>query len=208
MDIISAAEMNDIRFKYNRNSKFYDLFEYPVENIFYKRWRRYLFSKLEGSKLLEIGVGTGKNLPYYSPHTNPVAIDFSEGMLQKANRQNKRINIQLIQADVQELPFDGNQFDSALATFVFCSVPDPVQGFLEIKRVLKPGGKMYLLEHVLPQNKLLAFIFNLINVISVRIAGVNINRRTSGSIQKAGFVITTEKKLFTSVFKFYVAVKN
>ncbi|GAI32981.1 unnamed protein product, partial [marine sediment metagenome] len=77
------------------------------------------------------------------------------------------------QMDVQDLEFQDNTFDSIAASFVFCSVPDPVRGLTELERVCKPGGKVVLLEHVLSANRVLAWLMNLINPIVVRTMGPN-----------------------------------
>ena len=193
------------RKKYNRNSVLYNFFEFPVEVLFYGKWRKQLFSNLGLKKFLEVGVGTGKNFQYHPAGSMVVGVDLSEGMLRKAKKNKKRNTKLLIQSDVQNLPFKDASFDQVVATFVFCSVPDPVIGLKEIKRILKPGGKLYLLEHVLPENKLLAKLFNALNFITVKQGGVFINRRTADNIKAAGFRIVKEKNLLSTVFKSFIS---
>jgi len=129
-------------------------------------------------------------------------------MLRKAKSTNKRRTKFLIQSDVQHLPFNNSSFDQVVATFVLCSVPNPITGLKEIKRILKPGGKLYLLEHVLPENKLLAKLFNVLNFITVKQGGVFINRRTVNNIVDAGFKIEKELNLLSTVFKLIIAKPN
>ena len=195
------------RRKYNRNSRFYNVLEFPMEWLFYRRWRRLLFSHLEGQRILEVGVGTGKNLPFYpgNNHRMVAGIDVSEGMLAHARRQAEKRHVALVQADAQKLPFPDASFDTVLATFVFCSVPDPVMGLQEIHRVLKKEGQLLLLEHVLPENPVLARLFNAFNAYTVRRVGVHINRRTAKNIREAGFELVTERNLLSTIFKMFVA---
>lgn len=193
------------RKKYNRNSILYNFFEFPVEVLFYRRWRKQLFSNLESNNFLEVGVGTGKNFKYHPAEQAAIGIDLSEGMLRRAKSSSKSKTKFLIQSDVQRLPFNNSSFDQVVATFVFCSVPDPTVGLKEIKRILKPGGKLYLLEHVLPENKLLARLFNIFNYITVKQGGVFINRRTVDNVVEAGFKIEKELNLLSTIFKLIIA---
>lgn len=196
--------MISTRIKYNRNSKHYNLIEYSIEKLFYSNWRKELFQRIDDGNNLEVGVGTGKNIKYYPQFAKMRAIDFSEGMLSIAAKNNSSKLVDFVLADLEQLPFPSNYFDNIIATFVFCSVPNPIRGFEEIKRVIKPNGKFFLLEHVLPKNLLAAHFFNILNYITVKFGGVFINRQTSNTIKAAGLKIVETKKLFTSVFNFYV----
>ena len=193
------------RQKYNRNSRFYDLTEIPMELSLFRRWRKQLFKEIDGQRILEIGVGTGKNLKYYPEDATVIGIDLSEGMMDKARSLAREKGIALAQMDAERLAFPDKSFDTVMATFVFCSVPNPVAGFKEIKRVLKPGGRVMLLEHVLPENRLLAWLFNRLNNFTVNKSGVNINRKTADNIRNAGLKLIKEQKLFTSIFKKFTA---
>ncbi len=116
--------------RYNRIAPVYDLMEILVERSRYSKWRELLWSKVEGKDILEVGVGTGKNFPYYPANAEITAIDFSEKMLNRARQKAEEYNVKvdLQQADVQNLSFEDDTFDTVVATFVFCSVPDPVKG--------------------------------------------------------------------------------
>jgi ubiquinone/menaquinone biosynthesis C-methylase UbiE len=115
------------------------------------------------------------------------------------------MNIDLIEMDVQKLKFENQSFETVLATFVFCSVPDPIKGLKEIKRVCKKEGKIILLEHVRPSGRLLGKLFDTLNPFIVRLMGVNINRETVANIEKAGLRIEEERNLFSSIVKMVVA---
>ncbi|MFZ0456048.1 MAG: class I SAM-dependent methyltransferase [Ignavibacteriaceae bacterium] len=183
-------------------------FEIPMELFLYRRWRKRLFRQIKEGKVLEVGIGTGKNLPYYPFINNGIGIDLSEGMLKQARNSASKKNIVLLQADAQKLPFCDDTFNKVVATYVFCSVPDPVIGLSEIRRVLKPDGKLLMLEHVLPENNLLKKLFNKINPFVVKKSGVHINRKTGNNIKKAGFKITKEVNFFSTIFKYFEAEKN
>jgi len=181
-----------------------------IEKSRYSRWRELLWSKVKGSHILEVGVGTGKNFPYYPPDAKITAIDFSEKMLKRAkNRASKqKVEVHIQQMDVQNLQFEDNTFDTIVASFVFCSVPDPVRGLAEVERVCKPGGKVLLLEHVLSANHLLAWLMNLANPLAVRMVGANINRRTVDNVTKSGLVVEQVTELGAGIFKLIEARKK
>ncbi|MGM0365163.1 MAG: class I SAM-dependent methyltransferase [Actinomycetota bacterium] len=197
--------------KYDRNARFYDFFEFPLERMVYSKWRKKYFSPLEG-KILEVGVGTGKNIDYYHPQAEVTAIDFSAGMLEKARRKlaaSGRKNVILAKMDVEDLAFKSGLFDYVIASTVFCSVPHPLKGLKEINRVLKPGAKAVMIEHVLSKRKATSLLQNLFNPLVKSITGVSINRDTAASIREAGMELVAEKDLaMGDVFKLFVAQKG
>jgi ubiquinone/menaquinone biosynthesis C-methylase UbiE len=156
---------------------------------------------------LEVGVGTGKNLPYYPWEVKVTAIDLSLRMLEKARKKASVLGLEvdLREMDVQHLDFPDHVFDTVFATFVFCSVPDPVLGLQELKRVCKPEGKLLLLEHMRPGNALLGFLFDMLNPMVVRMMGANINRRTVKNVQKAGWKVRVEKRLSSDIVRWIEA---
>jgi len=198
------------RKRYDRIATFYDFVEGLVERSRYSTWRRFLWNKVEGKKILEVGVGTGKNFAYYPANAEITAIDFSKKMLRraqgKASSQAIKVDLQLM--DVQNMSFANTTFDTVVATFVFCSVPDPIKGLMEIKRVCKPEGKVLLLEHVLSANPILARLMNLTNPAVVRIMGPNINRKTVDNVTKSGLKVEQVTDLAAGIFKLIEARKT
>ena len=176
--------------RYDRQALWYDLQEMPME-FFARRLRRRLWANVDGGRLLEVGVGTGRNLPYHPPQREVTAIDISPKLLAKAARKARKRGqpVALGLMDAQRLAFADGSFDSAASTFVFCSVPDPLVGLAEVRRVLKPGGRFLLLEHVRLKNRILGWIMDRLNPIAVRLSGANINRDTVGNVAKAGFEV-------------------
>jgi ubiquinone/menaquinone biosynthesis C-methylase UbiE len=191
------------RKRYNRIAPVYDFMEGLVERSRYSEWRELLWSKVEGNRILEVGVGTGKNFPYYPANTEVTAIDFSEKMLSRAAEKAKKesIALDLQQMDAQNLSFEDDTFYTVVATFVFCSVPNPIKGLKEIGRVCKPGGKVLLLEHVLSANRILAWLMNLVNPLVVGTMGPNINRRTVENVVNSDLKVERVTDLAAGIFK-------
>lgn len=188
--------------RYDRIAPVYDLMETFEERLLFRKWRELVWEAVDSAKeILEIGVGTGKNMPYYPKDSKITAIDLSDRMLVLARKRAEVLNIKnvdLLQMDAQSLEFPDESFDVVVATFVYCSVPNPVLSLREINRVLRPAGKAVFLEHMYPENPFLRLIFDLLNPLTVRIRGANINRRTLANIQKAGLEIRVVKNLTSS----------
>lgn len=193
--------------RYQRLAPFYDRMEIRGERRF-RPWRERLWGQVRGPKVIEVGVGTGKNMPYYPGKLDIIAIDLTPGMLERARKRATTLNlsVDLHLGDVQALEFPDASFDAAVATFVFCSVPDPVLGLSELRRVLKPGGKVYLLEHVRSANRLLGALMDFLNPMVVRMMGANINRHTISNIQEAGLeLVDVENLSRMGIFKLMIA---
>jgi ubiquinone/menaquinone biosynthesis C-methylase UbiE len=123
-----------------------------LERRFFKGLReRALASVPADSRVLEIGAGTGLNFAHYPHGAHGVASELSCEMLKiAAAKTNRPARVHLLQANAHALPFPENTFDAAFCTLVFCSVPDPLRGLREIRRILRPGGRLVMLEHVRP----------------------------------------------------------
>ncbi len=197
------------RLRYQRIAPIYDRIEALMEKR-YLPWRKRLWSMVVGPSVLEAGVGTGKNMLFYPPQIRVTAIDLTPGMLERAKRRAHELGreVDLCVGDVQKLDFPDDTFDTVLATFVFCSVPEAVLGLKELLRVTKPGGQGLFIEHVRSEHALLGALMDLVNPMVVRMMGANINRRTVLNIQQAGWNVCKAENLGRGdVFKQIVAIK-
>ena len=139
--------------RYERIAWVYDLLDLPFEYGRYRKIRPLLFRGLSG-RILEAGVGTGRNFPFYTLGSEVVGIDLSPAMLSRAERRrhSAAARVELWQMDVTRLDFPDRSFDAAVAAFLFCTLPDEVQvaGMRELGRVVKPGGIIRCLEYTRP----------------------------------------------------------
>ena len=197
--------------KYDRYSKFYDRFEGSMEKNKFAKWRKMVFQLIpSGSTVLEVGIGTGKNIPYYGKDVHVVGIDFSKGMLDKAREKAKGFpekDVKLLQMDVTNLDFPNDRFDFVVSTCVFCTVPDPMGGVKEVKRVLKPGGKMIFLEHMRSTRWYNNLMLYAMSGISIPLIGTSMVRKTKLTLQQSGLHVIDEKNLFSDIVKLLVCTK-
>lgn len=180
---------------YDRLARYYDTAFAPLERIGLRSYRQETLSLLpDGGAILELGAGTGANFEFYPTTRLTVSTEFSAKMLDKAalrRRQN-----QLVAADAQALPFADDSFDAAFATLVFCSIPNPELAFQEVRRVVRTGGRLVLLEHVRPDGAL-ASLFDLISRATVWAFEDHFNRRTAELASRSGLkVLEVRKKMW------------
>lgn len=202
MNTIDPQATAVTRVRYDRNARRYDRMTCCTERLM-TPGRAALWQRVRGPQVLEVGVGTGKSFPYYPAGMAITAIDLSPRMLEQARTHaaRDRIVVDLREADVQALSFPDASFDTAIASCVFCSVPDPALGLRELRRVLAPGGQLLLLEHVLSRRPLLRRVMNLINPLVVRQIGANINRETVENVRGAGFADLQVEDLWLDIVK-------
>jgi len=186
-------------------AKLYDFCMTPLEKGALGRWRRDLCSRVQG-RVLEVGCGSGANFSYYPPGLEIVAVDQNPAMLEKAQpRAALAISpIKLLQANLENLPLEDRSVDTILSTLVFCSVPDPIRGLSELRRVLRTEGRLYMVEHVGSHKHLPRMFLEALTCWSSRY-GEYFNRDTEANLQLAGWRILEVKNLFADVVKFIAA---
>lgn len=193
-----------IRRRYNRNALFYD----SMDRMIRAAWRRQVIGEAAGN-VLEVGVGTGKNLSYYNPAicTKVTGIDFSPGMLAKARPRAEQapVPVELMEMDAQAMSFADGSFDMVISTCVFCSVPDPLAGLREVRRVCKAEGRILFLEHMRLDWPIVGLVMDLMNPGTVGLMGVNINRRTVENIENAGLTLVKVENLLGPLVRYMEA---
>jgi ubiquinone/menaquinone biosynthesis C-methylase UbiE len=139
-------------------------------------------------RLLEIGCGTGRNLPHYPPGTRVIGVDPSLDALRRAGRRAPAAL--LVCASAEALPFRGGAFDTIVSSLVLCSVPSPLQALAEASRVMKDSGSLRLLEHVRSESPWRARWQDFIQPAWTRVTGgCHPNRDTETTVRDAGFRI-------------------
>lgn len=185
---------------YDRIAENYESAIKPLEKWFLKGLRVKLFSSLPAhGRILEIGAGTGLNFPLYPASVNGVATEPSYEMLRVAATKTPRAQIELMQCRAEKLPFIDSSFDAAFATLVFCSVTSQSQAFAELRRVVKKGGKVVLLDHVRPEN-ILGPVADLLSLLTVPLFDDHFNRKTADRAREAGLKILEVEKRGLGIF--------
>ena len=193
---------------FDRIASPYDRGMAPLERLGLARLRSRLVPHARG-KVLEIGVGTGANLPYYPPSACVTAIDESPDMLAVAACRAESLGtcVSLGLMDVESLAFPAGHFDTIVASLVFCSVVDQVRALGELHRVLdKSRGRILLLEHTRPHSRPLTWLADLLNIPWYAFNGrCNLNRETQEAVSQAGFKLEQVESVLGGLVRLIVA---
>jgi len=153
---------------YARVARFYDLLDVSYEYLWKRRLRAQIFSRASG-RILDAGVGTGRNVPFYPHGEHVVGLDLSGAMLEQARRRVARHGrvVTLLESDVTDAQLPSGSFDAIVATFLVCCLPPQAQvaALRELRRLLAPGGAIYLLDYTLPRGKLLRSFMRLMTTV-------------------------------------------
>ncbi|MEK3853727.1 class I SAM-dependent methyltransferase [Cytobacillus sp. FSL H8-0458] len=180
----------------------YDLAMQPLEKRKFQKIRSEILNMADG-RVLEIGAGTGINFPLYQKADRVDAIEPNQAMIEKSlSRKNAAsVPIHIHRQSAEELEFADNTFDSAVATLVLCTIPNPEQALTEIKRVCKPQAKILFFEHVKMAQPALGFAQDALNPLWKRICdGCHLNRDTLQTIQDSGMKITNVTAYYKGLF--------
>ena len=197
----------DTQRKWDKASRTLDLFAFAEDRRLGPHKRR-LFSKMRGATLM-VGAGTGNDFKFFPPSMHVVAIDISPKMLERAARKAVEYegSIELREMDVCDLDFAEATFDTVATACTFCSVPKPILGLRELRRVLKPGGQILMFEHVRSTIGPFGIFMDMMTPLSRRV-GPDLNRDTVSNVQKAGLHLRRVENVYLDVVKIIEAVKH
>ncbi|TBR26050.1 class I SAM-dependent methyltransferase [bacterium] len=200
-----------LRRLYRRASVYYDVLDWPLERFRYGRIRRELWSGLRG-RILDLGAGTGRNVPHYPAAADVVAADASPEMLERARARVAAENRggRIVLTDALALDFQDGEFDACVSTFLFCVLPDEVQerALREVMRVLRPGGTLYLLEYVYSRVWWRRLWMRVLAPGVEALYGARFDRDTRTHLLDAGFSLTEERYVHADIILKLVARKE
>ena len=177
--------------------------------FFGEQHRPWACGRADGT-VLEVAVGTGLNLPFYAAGRDVVGIDLSPEMLAIARRRAVEAgrDVDLREGDAHDLGFDDESFDTVVSTYSLCNIPDPDRALGEMHRVLRPGGRLILVDHIGSSVKPILWFQKLVEPLSIRFGGDHLTRRPSRSVERHGFEITESERFARGVVERLVAVKT
>ncbi len=207
-DANDRANAPGVRANYERIGPFYDLLDLPFEYGRYRALRLRLFDGLSG-EVLDAGVGTGRNMPFYPEGCRVTGIDVSSAMLAKAARRRARLgkDVALAEMDVRRTTFGDARFDAVVASFLFCVLAeeDQIAALRELARVCKPGGEIRLLEYCQSRNRLGRLVQRLWTPWVRWAYGAAFDRQTERYVPEAGLEIVDARLVFRDIIKLIVA---
>jgi ubiquinone/menaquinone biosynthesis C-methylase UbiE len=179
-----------------------------VDRTWFRGGREWVCSRARGD-VLEVAVGTGRNLPHYPPAVSLTGVDLSPAMLAIARTRaaGLRREVDLREADAQRLPMPDRSFDTVVCTLSLCAVPDHRAALAEMARVLRPGGRLLLLDHVASTWWPLRAGQRLVEALSIRLAGEHLTRRPLPMLAGAGLVVEEAQRLRAGTVERVAAVK-
>lgn len=194
---------------YDKNAHTYDkkigFFE---RRVFGTQHRPWACSRAMGATL-EVAIGTGLNIPHYPNDLELTGLDLSAEMLALARRRATELGrtVTLEEGDAQELPFQDATFDTVVCTFSLCNIPDVARAVAEMRRVLVPGGRLILVDHVRSTFKPAYWLQRGIEFFSKRAEGEHMTRRPIVQVEEAGFLIQEHDRSHGGVLERLVATK-
>jgi len=198
MDQQELARRNDkVRRSWAKQAPRYDksigFFE---RRVFGRGHRPWACSRASGV-VLEVAIGTGLNLPHYPEGVRLTGLDLSAEMLEIARTRAANLGqeIDLREGDAHALPFGDKSFDAVVCTYSLCNIPDPAQAVTEMKRVLRPGGKLVLVDHIRSSVKPIFLLQKTIEFFSRRLEGEYMTRRPLDQVKASGFDVTERDRL-------------
>ncbi len=193
--------------KWDRAAPTFDLMAGKGAEDRWHPFKQELFSNMDG-RVLFLALGTGLDIPTFPPGKHITALDISPKMLEVARPRIEAYDgtIEARVLDVHELDYPDDSFDQVFTSCTFCSVPNPVDGLRQLRRVLRPGGDLYMFEHTGSRYYPFKLMMDFMTLLTRRI-GPDMNRTTVKNVQAAGFRLREVNNLFLDVVKTIHAVK-
>ena len=191
----------EISRKYDRFARWFDLVEGVPDLLGVRKFRERILPRASG-KVLEVAVGTGKNLHYYSEGCRIIAVDVSREMLSVGRRLAEKLsmNVSFSLTDAEALPFPDKTFDTVVSSLTVCTFPNPVAALKEMGRVCRPGGRILLVEHGRSDREWLGrWQDRHADKFASRL-GCHWNREPLELVRDAGLHIITVRRNFFAVF--------
>jgi ubiquinone/menaquinone biosynthesis C-methylase UbiE len=207
-DASSAMSTDRLRGKWEKYAPRYDRDIGFFERVQFGGGREWVCSQATGD-VLEVAVGTGLNLTFYPDGVRLTGLDFSPAMLAQALARAAAVGreIDLREGDAQALPFPDASFDTVVCTLGLCGFPDERAAITEMHRVLRPGGKLLLLDHVGSHHRLIHFGQWLLEKLTVRMLGDYQTRRPLPLVEQAGFLVQRQERLKAGTVERVAATK-
>lgn len=186
---------------YNRDATRYDNGMAFAERTIFAGGRRWVCSRATGDTL-EIALGTGRNLPFYASDVRLTGIELSDAMLALAHQRADELRsqesgphiVELRQGDAQALPFADASFDTVVCTLALCTIPDDRRAVAEAYRVLRPDGRLLLLEHVRSPNLFVRAVERMLEPLSLRLEADHLTRDPMDYVAASGFEIERSER--------------
>jgi ubiquinone/menaquinone biosynthesis C-methylase UbiE len=186
----SSGESQRVRDIFEREAPKYDRQIGFFEKVLFGGGREWVCSQAEG-EVLEIASGTGRNLPFYPPSVRLTMTEFTPAMLELARRRQAELGreAELLEGDAQQLDFPDERFDTVVCTLGLCTIPDDRAAVREVRRVLRPGGRFLLLEHVRSPRRAIRAVQHALDPLAVRFQGDHIAREPLEHLRAEGFAV-------------------
>ena len=190
-----SGDTERVRRRYDAMAARYDRLIAPFERLLFEGGRGWVCSQARG-EVLEIAIGTGRNLPFYPEDVRLTGIELSPKMLDIARRRARELGrgADLRPGDAQDLPFGNASFDTVVCTLGLCTIPDDRRAVAEMKRVLRPGGRLLLLDHVRAASRLGRAVQRVLEVVMNRLGGEHLLRRPLEHVRAEGFRIEEQER--------------
>jgi ubiquinone/menaquinone biosynthesis C-methylase UbiE len=204
---MTIAAENDARRKWDGAANSFDFLSFGDDRRF-AGYKRRLFAKMYGKSLM-VATGTGNDFKYFPPGQDIVALDISPKMLEKAAPRAVGYpgTLTLREMDVCNLDYPDDTFDTVVTVCTFCSVPKPIVGLTELRRVLKPGGQILMFEHMRSAIAQFGVLLDMMTPLTHRL-GPDLNRDTVGNVLKAGFRLRRVENVYLDIVRIIEAVKD